>query len=202
MKFDEYKEKYLKLDDRFFAEVFIYGEYDPVREMKKLDTIVDVGALAGEFSFWVQNLGAKNIYAIEGDPDAYKELEENIKEFEFDRVKPFYLALGRTNRTGHITVSHRGGGLLSGDISKTDRDVEVQTLATFMNKNKIKHIDLLKIDIEQGETDVFSAEDFASVADKIDRIMGEHVCSNSKEILERYGFMYEGYGRGCLFSRT
>ena len=185
-------------DDRFYIETFELGVYDPVKELGKVDTVIDIGALAGEFSFWMHD-SANKIYAIEPFIDHYKELESNIKEFEFDKVKPFRLAISNKNRKGHMINSNRGGQMLSLDEGKQD-EVPVFTLAQFMKDQGIESVDVLKIDVEDHENLIFNAPDFPTVADKIKFIIGEHT-SGHKETLERLGFVYEVFKYGFIYKR-
>lgn len=196
MKLKEYKKRYEQ--DRFFQEVFIHRVYSPVMDIKNIDVVLDVGALAGEFSFWIYSK-AKNIYAIEPDPENFKELVSNIKEFEFERVKPFNIALGGKNRIGHVTEGGRGGGALSQDKTPTKRDVQVKTLATFMKENNLKKVDVLKIDIEGGEKEVFEVKDFGEVSKDIKFIIGEHVAATSDHRLRELGFTGTEYKYGYIY---
>ena len=174
---DKYKEKYK--DDRFYKEIFIDEIYGPLYNKKK-DIVLDVGAVAGEFSFWIDG---GTVYAIEPQHEYYKELEDNINEIGTTNIKPFKLALAGENGAKNLTIGARGGGQLGGDRGQ---QTITKTLATFMKENNIDHINILKIDAEQGENEIFNAPDFKDVADKIDCIMGEH--------LEQLGGLLEGYG--------
>ena len=193
--FKDYKKKYA--GDRFFQEVFLDEDYKSAKEYL---TVVDIGALAGEFSFYMYE-GAKVIYAIEPFSESYKELEENIKGFGFDKVKPFRLALSDYNGEGYMVSGGRGGNVLlkESGTSKTEK-VRVKTLATFMKDEKINHIDILKIDIENGEKNVFESEDFEEVADKIDFIIGEHL-EGLQTLFEGYGFKAKNVGRNITYER-
>ncbi len=198
MKLEEYKEKYK--DDRFYYEVFVHKIYDPALEVKH-DIIMDLGACAGEFSFYMSDK-AKKIYAIEPFHDHYKELVKNIKEFEFNNVIPFNVALGDENRMGHMAEGYaRGGAVLSDDKTPTPKDIPVKTLATFMKENNIDNIDVLKVDIEECEKQVFEAPDFEEVAHKIKFIIGEHVGAVSSGILENFGFIKKECPYGMYFKR-
>ena len=47
--------------------------------------------------------------------------------------------------------------------------------------------DILKIDVENNEDEIFKAPDFKDVAGKIDFIIGEHL-KNLQGLFENYGF--------------
>lgn len=191
MPLNKYKEKYK--DDRFYNEVFVDEIYGAIKDRKK-KVVVDVGALGGEFSIWVYP-EADVIYAIEPENDAYNELEENIKDFP--KIKSFKVALGGKNGNSRLRIRERGGHQLD---ASGGQKVVVKTLATFMNENKIDHIDVLKIDIENAEQEVFMADDFKKVAKKLDTIIGEHF-SGLGQLLEDYGFKMSIDKDNYLFTR-
>lgn len=184
-KIQALRDKYEKIDDeRFFKEVFVDEEYKSALDIKA-DVVVDVGALAGEFCAYIYPK-AKVIYAIEPFPDHYKELVENIQEFNLTKIKPFNIALSDTNDFQSLkTNKARGGHNLS--PGEDENLVQTKTLAVFMQEQNIKHIDILKIDIEGGEQYVFGSEDFADVADKISFIIGEHL-EGQRDRLKSFGF--------------
>lgn len=193
------RKKYEKIEgERFFRELFEDNEYADILTLP-LDTVLDVGALAGEFSAYVYD-GAGVIYALEPYSKHFDELKENIEEFGLEKVKSYRIALSDRNGTSEFTTdASRGGNRLgSGPHVET---VRTRTLATFMGEKNIKHVNLLKIDIEDGEQAVFNAGDFPAVSDKIDAIVGEHL-AGLKDRLAEFGFScHETKGRNLLFTK-
>lgn len=197
VKLDEYKEKYK--DERFYNDIFVTEEYKCVRsDNRDTETIIDVGALAGEFGFYVYDQ-ARTIYAIEPVESYYQELTQNIKEFGFEKVKPFNLALSKNGGPRTVTIDPTRGGnrLTDGE----GQPVESRTLAQFIKDNGIEHVDIIKIDIEDGEIEVFNAPDFKDVADRIDKIVGEHL-GNVHDILELHGFKPTSHGINTVYAKT
>ncbi len=193
-KIDKLLEKYANIpDERFFKDIFDHGEYKAVREVYPV--VMDIGALAGEFSAYIYDL-AKEIYAIEPYSEHFKELKENIKDFELTKIKPFNIALAGHNGTGKLAVALRG----SHKLDEEGVEVETQTLATFMKNNDISHIDLLKIDIEGGEIVFFNSPDFKDVVGEIDVIIGEHF-SGLLELMQNYGYNMTVDGNNYIFKR-
>ena len=71
-----------------------------------------------------------------------------------------------------------------------------------MKDEKIDNVDILKIDIENGETDVFTAEDFTEeVARKINFMIGEHSNSQVSDTLRKYGFHFVDTPGGWIAKR-
>lgn len=183
-------------NDRFFKEIFNEKEYQII---KRIGTIVDVGACAGEFSFWLYD-EADKIYAIEPDPEEYKELEANIQEFGLDKVIPFNIALSDHNGEQELSEGGRGGHTLIGEKVATSKTVKTQTLTTFVTESNIETIDLLKIDIEDGERLVFGSNDFPEITPRIKKIVGEHLhCEN---ILLNCGFKISKFDHLWLAERN
>lgn len=196
MKLDAYKALYDQ--DRFFNEVFKDQIYSDVLHKKK-NVVVDIGALAGEFSFWIYP-DAGIIYSIEPEDESYKELESNVKVFEFDKVKPFRLAIAGENKERNLSMGGRGGHALRGESG--GQMVQAKTLATFMKDNNIAEIDILKIDVEGAEDEIFKADDFKTVVDKIGCIIGEHL-DGVENILNNFGFKsVRRHGRNLFLERV
>ena len=75
------------------------------------------------------------------------------------------------------------------------------SLNKLFEENDIKHVDLLKLDVEGSEYQILGHESFSKVADKIDLIIGEiHIWADRnpnqlKEALTNRGFKFEWLGR-------
>lgn len=181
------------INKRFFNEIFVQEIYAPAKTLGHMSTVLDVGATTGEFSLWIQHM-ADVIYAIEGNKELLSHLIENV--FDFPHIIPFNIAIGNENRMGHMTGSSdghphglmNGGSRLSHDATPTPYDIPVYTLATLMKECNMRTIDVLKIDIEDGEKEVFEASDFKDVAPYIKMIIGEHVSHSSGITLKELGF--------------
>ena len=183
---------------RFFEEVFYSEIYKPVKELGNIATVIDLGACTGEFSLWVYPQ-AERIYAIEPDREAYKHLKENVKEFE--KIKTFRLAITGKNGIAGMSGGSIGAKSIVHNVTQNPQQiVKIQTLATFMKKNGIEIVDCLKTDAESAEDEIFKAEDFSEVADKIKFIIGEHL-KGSKVLLGAYGFKIENYEHGLIAKR-
>jgi FkbM family methyltransferase len=196
---DKYK---LIKDERFFAELFDAEEYKAIKD-RKLDVVIDIGALAGEFPAYVYEK-AGIIHAIEPYKPHYKELLDNVMEYGLnDKVACYPVAIADYNGLGWFRTNDLRGGnnLAPKGSSKGQVVVPVNTLANFMFVYGITHVDLLKIDIEGNEVQVFGSKDFEDVAPLIDCIIGEHL-SSFIEQFEKLGFTYRHVeGANMLFER-
>ena len=192
--------KYENLGDRFFNEIIVGGEYKLALN-EKASVIVDVGALAGEFGVYMYKK-ARTIYALEPFSEHFEELETNIRDFNLKKIKAFKLALSDYNGEGTLIIGGRGGHkLVAGGGSEKTEKVQIKTLASFMNDEGIKHVDILKIDIELGEREVFGSDDFAEVADRINFIIGEHANNKTIDDLRNNKFFLVNTPRGFIAKR-
>jgi len=193
-------EKYKnKEGERFFAELFEKGEYEAILN-RKLDVVVDVGALAGEFGAYIYDK-AGVIHCIEPFEPHFDELYKNIEEFQLTKMLPYRFAVYDYNGECRMsTSSARGGNSITNNKEET-QPTPCYTLARFIELNEIKHIDLLKIDIENTEVQVFGSKDFKDVVDRIDCIIGEHLGGEAGETLLSYGFKRTQHMNNLIYER-
>ncbi len=164
--------------DLYFKQIFDNDQYK-AGKIKKDMVILDIGANIGLASLYFKDC-AKEIYALEPVSSSYKALVKNVKRYPF--IKTFKLGIldgtGKVKLYTNTDASIREGYKSdipdnvfgNGDISE---EVRVKGLDEFVEENKIKHIDLLKIDAEVSEYLIFQSEGFKKVAPKIDYIIGE-----------------------------
>lgn len=119
--------------------------------------IIDLGASSGAFTLLAaQSCPQAKVYAFEPEPDNNKLLERNVKNNNLTkRVITYATAIHAMAKTMHLEVkrdvrSHRVWD------QKTNNSVSVKTttLESVLGQNKIKKVDLLKMDIEGSEYDV------------------------------------------------
>ena len=185
---------------RFFEEVFVTEIYKPGRKLGSMNIIIDLGACTGEFSLWVYSQ-AQKIYAIEADIEAFNHLHENIKDFP--RIIPIHVAIAGKNGIRSISGTIIGAKSIINIDDDSLPKVRAKTLATFLEEEKIAIVDCLKIDIESAEKEVFEAEDFPMIADKIKYIIGEpHSYYKAiKKALSQNGFKVNEYPHGYIARR-
>jgi len=144
--------------------------------------IFDVGAHRGNYSqMLLESFTNVTVYAFEPHPDSYDELTE---KFQSERINVFPYALGNESKTSelHDFASKAGTPKASTEPdvfseiyrSKTETfDIEMTTIDTFLRKNDISTIDLLKIDVEGKEYEVLEGAQETLEAGKIDLIQFE-----------------------------
>lgn len=158
------------------GETCILEDYQKERKwaIKKKDIVFDIGAHIGSFSIYAAHKGAK-VYAFEPDEKNFEILLKNIKlnnlqpqikalnfgVYRYDGIMTFYKG---ENAAGHSIVAKE---------SEQKCEISVKTLKTVFEELKISRVDLLKIDVEGSEYEIFSELGIEEY-DKIDKIVGEY----------------------------
>jgi FkbM family methyltransferase len=137
-------------------EVFAFREYDfSVFRWERIRTVVDIGAHVGSFSLWLSAHTPCQIVAVEPNPVAYRFLQENVASLGRS-ISSMSLALAGSN--GERTIYDAGfPGISSFSSSETSRSFQVEaiTLEELLNRTGFAEVDLLKMDIEGAEREVF-----------------------------------------------
>jgi FkbM family methyltransferase len=177
--------------DRFIREVLEQGEYVPLFKKTGLDSnlvVMDLGCNIGTFSIYIYD-HASMIYAIDLGTYCIELFDKTIEANKFTKIKTFCQAISgeskRVKLTGSITETNGSQSILNGAMDEMDS----VSLATFIKSNNIDHIDLLKIDVEGAESEIFNAPDFKDIKDRIYIIIGELHAGNTVD-LTRDGFSY------------
>jgi len=159
----------LHLDDWIPIQLFWMGVYYVERKhtehFKKLikpgDIVIDVGANIGYYTLMAAARVGKrgHVYAFEPASHTFKILQKNIQINGFTNVSLYNLAI--SNEEGYVELylsdSINTGAtsitvpeLFSGKVEK----VRCITIDNFLNKENIKKVDLIKIDVEGAEPKV------------------------------------------------
>lgn len=99
-----------------FLEVFVLRDYDAVNYRNR--AVVDVGAFVGDSAIYFALKGARKVYAIEPDKDAFSELLMNIVLNNVgDRVIPINVAVGGSGMSLAKLIEYYG---IETDVLKMD----------------------------------------------------------------------------------
>ena len=130
--------------------------------IKKADVIFDVGANTGIYSLIAKSLKPEaEVYAFEPVERVFEKLEFNNHLNNFD-IKCFDKALSNADGdaviydmpTEHIYSVTVNKNIHAADAEVIPTKIEIVRLDTFIEQNKVKKIDLLKIDVETHEAEV------------------------------------------------
>lgn len=149
--------------------------YNYFFEGRKDLTMLDLGANLGLFSFYAQQY-AKKIYAFEPSEVTFKLLEANIKDLPINNITPYKMAVANEDgETTFYTNSNTTMNSMEKFVDDHNQSEKVKTirLDTFLNQEKIDHINFAKIDVEGSEGKLICGDGFANIAPKIDALVYE-----------------------------
>lgn len=166
--------------------------------------ILDIGAHIGTFSLFIfKKLFHKNpnIFAIEPSSNNYSYLRKNIKLNNFWRIKPFKVAI--TGKTGEGFLFSDGNkydgcfvGTRKDDLLACEK-ISTISLEDFCKARNVSVVDLMKMDIEGSEYDVFeSSMEFIkkhvkSIFVELHNISKDRNYRAFKNYIARHGFSVE-----------
>lgn len=142
------------------------SEFEPtqtksfIKSITKGNIVLDIGANVGYYSVLASKLVGKRgqVFAFEPDPQNLKLLYKNLKVNNCKNVVVAESALGSKTEKLALTqdVSNPGESSLSSLKSGKKVFVDVITLDQFIKTQKIKTIDVIKMDVEGAELNVLN----------------------------------------------
>lgn len=199
-----------------FDQVFIDQEYLSVSSLflnKSLKPnsdfkIIDAGANVGYTSLFLKNhFPNSTIISIEPDENNFKQLKRNVSLNRLENsVIPLKKALLGESGINLLTQKDfRDGKDWAITVEKTEANSNLQSIsiADLMEKNEIKILDILKIDIEGAERFLFTDENDLSYLKNVKTIIIEiHDEFNCREViyqsLAKNDFMLIDLGESTL----
>ncbi len=146
-------------DNQFDIDIFNalveQKEYEYVKFNKDPSVIVDAGANIGIASIlFAIKFPKARIYAIEPATDNFELLKMNVSAYS--SIVPVKCALMGEDGVGDIR--NVGGSTLGYQVARGEGNGTVKCISveTFCKEFNIEKIDLLKIDVEGAENDIFS----------------------------------------------
>lgn len=117
--------------------------------------IINIGAHIGTFDLFVKQKYKKaQIYSFEPNPSNFLLLNKNIKINKLQNIYTFNT--GVSSKDGKCKLFFEDSNPNEGNIYSGNNPIEINTLtlASILKKNKLKKVDLLKIDCEGCEYDI------------------------------------------------
>jgi FkbM family methyltransferase len=154
-----------------FEHVFFRKEYG-FSLQKEPSVIVDAGANAGMSAvYFSTRYPHAKVIAIEPEPTTFDVLRKNAELFP--QIVPVKAALW--NREGAVQIEDAGGGHWAMRVTEADpssaKFIPTVTIPMLLKQHAIDYIDVLKIDIEGAEYEIF--EDASSWIDQVGMICVE-----------------------------
>jgi FkbM family methyltransferase len=189
---------YCKLSDHVQRQMWFYGVYEPVESylysqlLKPGMVVLDVGANIGQYTL----LAAKAIspggcvHSFEPIPSNFAQLKKHVQENQIsDLVRLNQAALWNEDARVQLAmpahVSNNAGAFSIGVASEKGAEPFEATavrMDTYWTQNKLKRLDLIKMDIEGAEP--FALEGGLEIISQFKPIILMEIC---KMTLQRFG---------------
>jgi FkbM family methyltransferase len=187
------------------TSIYVYKCWEyPVTELLKTVLqpgmcFLDVGANIGYYSI-VAAARCARVYAFEPVPKLFEALRENVKLNPGFNIFPQPVALARYTRPTTFFVvddpANQGLSSLNESPEAVAITIQAQTLDDFVREHKLQRVDVMKIDVEGAEEQVFQGGTEVLRSDSAPDIIFEcHPGAKSDEMLRTFGY------RICEFSR-
>ena len=145
-------------DINVFSQIFIEDEYQPLKDLKDVKSIIDLGANVGYSSaYFLSAFPGSSVIAVEPDPANFDLLQRNMTPYG-DRAATIQAGIwSHPTRLSLVDTIYRDGRQWTrqveeraegGTISGTD-------IPTLQRQSKHDRTSLLKIDIEGSEAVLF-----------------------------------------------
>jgi FkbM family methyltransferase len=144
------------IESSAIADIFVKKDYG---EVAGDSIIVDIGANIGVYSIFAASTSKKAVvYAYEPMISSFDLLVQNIKDNNLEkRVFPFLLGIGakKGKRKLYIREDSQSHSLYPGKKSKKYVEIDCVSLPDVFKKNKVEQCDILKVDCEGAEFEIF-----------------------------------------------
>ncbi|GIV29276.1 MAG: hypothetical protein KatS3mg028_0342 [Bacteroidia bacterium] len=151
-------EKNFEIEEIYYLGFYEAGTMKVIKQLLKNGGVfVDIGASVGLMSLYAAEL-LKNkkgeVWAFEPVPVMYDALSKSIEINQFNTIRAFNVALGDKEGVLPIYTKRACPSLVHKDGETPDFSVPVQVLDTLVQKNNLKNVRLMKIDVEGFEMNV------------------------------------------------
>ncbi|NWH04425.1 FkbM family methyltransferase [Desulfobacter latus] len=137
-----------------FFQIFVKKEYQ-FNYRPDLEVIIDAGANIGMTSlYFAAAFPDARIFALEPEDSNYELLKENTRAYP--NIIPLHCALWHRNAA--LKIANPKASKFSFEVRETDgiQSVQAVTIEDLIRDYDLKFIDILKVDIEGAEKQVFS----------------------------------------------
>lgn len=145
--------------------IFLYGVYEPFMldlfsvYLKKGGAFVDIGANIGQHSMYAASIVGETgvVHAFEPIPAIYNQIQDSVRENHFENIINIHnVALGEHEKEEQLYVSKNVGGSSLVNNDETKEIITVHIRNGDEQLASVKHIDVIKIDVEGYEYEVLS----------------------------------------------
>jgi FkbM family methyltransferase len=158
------------LDKMVLWEQWGGKDYQPV-SVKEGDVVIEIGGHIGTSTLnYSHRVGPRGtVYSIEALPENFDILQKNIARNHITNVKAFNLAIVGDKNVDRIVLNtnpYNSGGhsVLKLGVAEGETVCKAVTLERFVAEQGIGRVDILQMDIEGAEFDIFLKTDKALLA--------------------------------------
>jgi FkbM family methyltransferase len=215
---------YADTSDRVAKMIDMHGEYEPrttkiiKNNLDSGDFAIDIGAHIGHHTTTMRQCVESGgcVWAFEPNPRNADYIRTSLKQSGWSNVELFELALSNSESSAQLlipTTTNTGTAAISDANlntanSKETYSVEMKKLTSIINKRNIENINLLKIDVEGGETSII--EDLNGHLNNIEtiilefhtQIIDEKQVTKTFEILKKSGEIMDFEGNPISINRA
>jgi len=201
------------MDSRFGKKLrkkFLMGElyFYP----KPGDTVIDVGACTGDMSYYyslrVEDKG--KVYSIEPSITNYRTIRNKYRDVR--NIKAFNIALGSKNEketlylsndSSHHSMDKNFNWNKEHNANIGSEEVDVKTLDTFIEEQKIDRVDIISMNVEGSELNILKG--FEKSINKLSPAIYIHAHTNElikscSELLNIYGYVIIPFKNNNLYA--
>lgn len=144
------------IDRRVLTDVFVTRIYPADLAPPEPEFIVDAGAHAGFATcYFAQKFPKARILALEADPNNFARLILNTRSHA--NVTALHAALWRTDGTIRVGTSNQSWNIQT-SAAGSGTEVRAVSVPTLLREAGAKQIDLLKMNVEGAERDIFAGD--------------------------------------------
>lgn len=154
--------------DNLEEELILLDSYEKFYEVNKGDVVLDIGASAGPFTYSILNKKPKHVYCLEPQVNLYKTLVSNLKSHK--NVTCINKGITYVDGVTLFDGLFESTGYYTGSAPTLADGIKFKTL---IKDNGIKVVNLLKVDCEGGEYDIFNDENKSWILKNVKNITGE-----------------------------
>ena len=157
--------------DSILEEIFNERIYEKEFQVEKGDTVVDVGASVGPFTYSILPNNPSRVFCIEPSNREFETLKKNLPHQNVTLINK-----GITSTNSMVSSNMLFGG---------ETEMEGITFQSFLKENNIDVINFMKTDCEGGEYDIFTIDNFSILKDTLRKVVGEWHLS-TPELKEKF----------------
>ena len=157
--------------DSILEEIFNERIYEKEFQVEEGDTVVDVGASVGPFTYSILPNNPSRVFCIEPSNREFETLKKNLPHQNVTLINK-----GITSTNSMVSSNMLFGG---------ETEMEGITFQSFLKENNIDVINFMKTDCEGGEYDIFTIDNFSILKDTLRKVVGEWHLS-TPELKEKF----------------